>query len=283
MGSVACSGSESASKPGSVEEPAAKPISELAVSRVSVALDKADPDAAYWKDVPRGAVTLMAQPMVAPRPETTATETVAVQAVHDGKRIAFRLVWKDPEKSEAGRLGEFSDALALQFPVKNGPNTPIMMGGKDLPVHIYHWRAQYQRDKEHGKPQMRDLYPNMNVDMYPMDFKEAKGGSVEQKESFSPGRAEGNPQSYEKTGVDEIVAEGFSTSSVQKGQTGDARGVWANGRWALVITRPLAVEGASVLDPASKGYIAFAAWQGGQGEVGSRKSVTMVWLPMKLQ
>jgi hypothetical protein len=283
LGSAGCSGSEPTPKPGATEEPAAKPISELVVQRVSATIAKPDPDAAYWRDVPRGAVTLMAQPMVAPRPETTSTDTVAVQAVYDGKTIAFRLVWRDPEKSDAGRLGEFSDALALQFPVKNGANTPIMMGAKDLPVHIYHWRAQYQRDKEKGKPEMHDLYPNMVVDMYPMDFKEAKGGSEAEKESFSPGRAAGNPQSYLKSAVDEIMAEGFSTSSVQKGQTGDAHGVWANGRWTLVITRPLAVEGASAIEPASKNYVALAAWQGGQGEVGSRKSVTMVWLPMKLQ
>ncbi len=279
--SSACSGPTRPTAP--IVEPPPTPISELVVQRVSADLGKPDPDAAYWRNVPRGAISLVAQPMVTPRPETTTTELVAVQAVHDGKTIAFRLVWKDAEKSEAGRLGEFSDALAIEFPVKDGPSTPVMMGAKDLPVHIFHWRAQYQRDAEQGKPEMLALYPNLSIDMYPMDFKDAPGGTDVEKESFSPGRAAGNPQSYVKTGVDEVIAEGFSTSAVQEGHSGAARGAWRDGTWALVITRPLVVEGGSVLQVGGPAYVAFAAWQGGKGEVGSRKSVTMAWLPLRVQ
>lgn len=154
-------------------------------------------------------MTLLAQPMIAPRPETTTTDSVIVQAVHDGTRAAFRLRWKDTEKSEAGRLGEFSDGLALEFPLRDGPPPPVMMGAKDMPVHLFHWRAQYQRDKEQGKPSIKDLYPNQSIDMYPHEYKEAPVGSPSAAEKFSPGVAEGNPQSYAKTGVDEIVAEGF--------------------------------------------------------------------------
>jgi hypothetical protein len=265
------------------EEPPATAIEELVVRRVGADLSKPDPMAAYWKEVPRGAISLTAQPMIAPRPETTNTELLAVQAVHDGKQVAFRIVWSDPDMSQAGRLGEFSDALALQFPVNGSDDTPVMMGSEGLPVHIFHWRAQYQRDKEKGKPKMTDLYPNASIDMYAMDFKDAPGGSAKDKESFSPGVAEGNPQSYQKNGIDEIVAEGFSTSAVREGHSSAAQGVWKNGRWALVIARPLAIEGGSVLKPGVQSYIAFAAWQGGKGEVGSRKSVTMSWLPIQLQ
>jgi DMSO reductase family type II enzyme heme b subunit len=70
---------------------------------------------------------------------------------------------------------------------------------------------------------------------------------------------------------------------VQAGQTGAAHAVWYEGRWALVITRPLAVEGGSSLKVGEESYMAFAAWQGGKGEVGSRKSVTMNWLPLEMQ
>lgn len=275
--------SAKATPPPLIDDPPAEPISTLVVQRTKAAVAAPDPTAAFWKTVPRGAVTLVAQPMINPRPETTNTETVAVQAVHDGTSIAFRLVWNDPERSEAGRLHEFSDALALQFPVDGSASTPPMMGAEGLPVHIFHWRAQYQRDKERGKPEMDELYPNMSVDMYQMDFKEARGGSAADKESFSPGRVAGNPQSYAKDGVDEIIAEGFSTSAVRDGHSSAAQAVWYEGRWALVITRPLAVNGGSSLTVGREGYIAFAAWQGGQGEVGSRKSVTMSWLPVMVQ
>lgn len=257
------------------------PLTTLEIKKVSGDLTKADPNAAYWKEAPEGLVTLLAQPMIAPRPETTTTESVVVQAVHDGTRAAFRLRWKDTEKSEAGRLGEFSDGLALEFPLKEGTNPPVMMGAKDLPVHLFHWRAQYQRDNEQGKPTMKDLYPHQSIDMYPHEYKEAPS-NPSAAEKFSPGVAEGNPQSYAKTGVDEIVAEGFSTSSVQAGHGSAAHGDWANGEWVLVIVRPLAIEGGSTLKPGGAGNIAFAIWQGGKGEVGSRKCVTMQWTPVKV-
>lgn len=261
----------------------------LEVPRVNADLSKPDPAAAVWKSAPAPlSVPLMAQPMVTPRPEATTTSEVKVQAVHDGTRIAFRLTWKDDDGvDEAGVLGTFSDAAAIQFPLKASDTPPpVMMGAKDLPVHIYHWRAQYQRDAERGKPTPKDLYPNLSVDMYPMEFHDM--GALGEKpqdnrEQYSPGRATGNPQAFSKTGVDEIIAEGFSTSSVQEGHGGAARGTWANGEWSLVITRPLAPEGGSVLTPGGKSFVAFAVWQGGKKEVGSRKSLTMAWTTLSLE
>lgn len=284
LGAVACKGKGKGAKdePAVAPEPPASPISTLEVRPVTADLSVADPKAPYWKDVSRGQVTLLAQPMITPRPETTTTDQITVAAVHNATHIAFRLSWKDEERSEAGRLGEFSDAAAIQFPVRDLSQTPPMMGGPDLPVHIFHWRAQYQRDQETGKPEMTALYPNMSIDMYPMEFKEAKGGTAEQREAFSPGRAEGNPQAYPKAGVDEIIAEGFSTSAVQEGHSGSARGEWVNGTWTLVITRPLAIEGGSTIAVGQDTGVAFAVWQGGKGEVGSRKSVMMSWLPTKV-
>lgn len=261
---------------------------EIVAKAVRGDLSQPDPKAAWWANAAVEKVTLMAQPMAIPRPAVTTTGEIAVQAVHDGKWLSVRLTWADPDKSEAGHLGEFSDGVAVQFPVKsNDAPPPVFMGGKDNPVHIFHWRAQYQRDKERGKPTMKDLYPNMSVDAYPMEFKDmGKLGvlSDEAREQFSPGVAEGNPQSYAKTGVDEVVAEGFSTSSVQGNGHGTsaAQGHWADGKWSVVITRELTREGGSVLTAGGKTFVGFAVWQGGKDEVGSRKSVTMAWTPLKI-
>ncbi|MBI2392337.1 MAG: hypothetical protein HYV09_22310 [Deltaproteobacteria bacterium] len=259
-----------------------EPLKTLVVSKVSADLSKPDPDAAYWKDTPEGLVKMLAQPMIAPRPETTTTETIVVQAVHDGERAAFRLRWKDADKSEAGRLGEYSDGLALEFPVKDGPTPPVMMGGQGMPVHLFHWRAQYQRDEEQGKPTVKQLYPNQSVDMYPHEYKEAPG-NPSAAEAFLPAVIEGNPQAYQKVSVDEILAEGYSTSSVVVGHGATAKGAWANGEWTLVIVRPLAIPGYSSLKLGAEGNVAFAVWQGGKGEVGSRKCVTMQWTPVRIQ
>jgi hypothetical protein len=259
---------------------------ELAVPSVKGDLTGPDPKSAVWKDAPEVSVMLMAQPMVVPRPAATTTAELKVQAVHNASWLAIRLRWKDKDRNEAGRLGEFSDAAAVMFPVKPAENPPpVMMGAKDMPVHIFHWRAQYQRDAERGKPQVKDLYPNSTFDMYPMEFNDPgtlKNLDEKNREQFSPGKASGNPQSYSKTGVDEIYAEGFSTSSVQEGHHSVGKAVWEDGEWTLVIVRPLSNEGGSVLEAGKKSWAAFAVWQGGEGEVGSRKCVTMAWTPVSL-
>lgn len=258
----------------------------LTVQSVTSDLSKAEIAEDLWKGAAEEVVSLMAQPMALPRPKTTETANLRVQAIHDGKWIAFRLKWADPERSEAGRLGEFSDAVALEFPVKdNNSPPPIFMGAKDNPVHVFHWRAQYQVDKERGMRSMQDLYPNMNADMYPMEFKDQgnlKGLTDEKREVFSPGIAVGNPQSYRKKGIDEIFAEGFSTSAVIENTESAAVGKWNRDGWTVVIARALKREKGSVLEVGKGSFLGFAVWQGGKDEVGARKSVTMSWLPFHI-
>lgn len=273
---------KSQEKPSFDAKPAPK-IETLLAQRTGESLDVPDPHAAFWQAVPRGAVTLLAQPMVTPRPEKLLTEELVVQAVHNGSLLALRVVWEDSEVSQGGHLSEYSDAVALQFPSDGSPSTPVMMGAKGLPVHILHWRAQYQLDEEQGKPEISKLYPFGSTDAYAMDFKEARSGTLEQKESFLPARALGNPQSYRKKAVDEILAEGFGTSSVLEPGGARGKGAFDGQRWAVVFVRPLDEKGRSILKPSAVNQVAFAVWQGGAGEVGSRKAVLLSWLPLRLQ
>lgn len=258
------------------------------VKKVKVNLsEKPEVDADCWKDVKEINVALMAQMIVKPKPEKAETESIKVQILHDGKYIAFRLRWADKEKSEAGKLGEFSDAVALEFPVKDNANPPpIFMGFKDNPVHLFHWRAQYQYDEEHGKKTIKDIYPNLSYDIYPLDY--ADVGSIRnitdaKKEVFSPGVAAGNPQSYPKRAIDEIMAEGFGTSGVRKDHDSIAHGEWKDGEWTVVIARALNRPDGSVLEEGKSSSFGAAVWQGGLGEVASRKSLTMTWTPFKLE
>lgn len=244
--------------------------------------------AELFKDAESMKIDLMAQPMVAPRPATGKTEALEVKSIHNEKWIAFMLTWNDKEKSEAGKLGEYSDAVAIQFPVKKADAPPpVFMGSQEEPVHIFHWRAQYQLDAQRGRREMKDIYPNMNIDMYPMEFKDS--GSVtgltnENREEYSTGKAAGNPQAFSKTGLDEIIAEGFSTSSVISATDSYAFGKWENGKWNVYIVRPKKIQGGSdLLEGNGKSFMAFAVWQGGEDEVGSRKAVTMMWTPIVIK
>lgn len=244
-------------------------------------------NADYWKDVKEIPINLMGQMIVKPKSDKVETEKVNVKIVHDGKYISFRLRWADKEKSEAGKLGEFSDAIALEFPVKDNANPPpIFMGMKDNPVHLFHWRAQYQYDEENGKKTIKDIYPNLSSDIYPLDYVDSgtiKNITEAKKEVFSPGVAAGNPQSYPKKAVDEIMAEGFGTSGVRKDHDSIAHGEWKDGEWIVIISRALNRPDGSVLEVGKGSSLGIAVWQGGAGEVGSRKSLTMTWTPFKIE
>lgn len=261
---------------------------DYSVKRVSSDLSDATKIASdIWEAAPEVAVSLLPQMMVKPKPAKAETEIVKTQILHDGKFIAYRLRWVDKEKSEAGKLGEFSDAIALEFPVKDNENPPpIFMGFKDNPVHIFHWRAQYQYDEEQGKKGVKDIYPNMSSDMYPLEFSDngsLKGITDEKRETFVAGKAAGNPQSSPKRSVDEVMAEGYGSSAVTEDHDSSAHGVWQKGTWTVVITRALKRPKGSVLEIGKTSAFGIAVWQGGKDEVGSRKSITMQWTPFKLE
>ncbi len=256
---------------------------EIKANFVKADLSKLPTETSLWSKAPEVAVSLVAQPMANPRPKTTTTSEIKVQALHNGEWAAFRLSWADPQKDEAGPLGKYSDAVAIQFPGKMGPPPPIFMGAKDNPVHILHWRAQYQVDKEQGFKEPSAYYPNMQIDMYPMEFNNYGNVTVglSDKEIYSPGIAAGNPQSQRKIrAVDEIIAEGFGSSTIAQNAMAVGSGVWENGRWTVIIARPLHRENGSVLLEGGSSNVGFAVWEGGKDEVGSRKCVTMSWTPI---
>lgn len=271
----------------------------ISVGTVSADLSNPLGNEGYWKTAKPFPVMLMAQPMANPKPEKAETSMVNVQAVHNGKWAAFRLTWKDAEKSEAGPLGKFSDGVAIEFPVKvsNGVPPSAFMGEKGNPVHIYHWKSAFQYDKDNGKMKVvKDIYPNMSADLNnPIEPKPEtrdfmKGvpenypkATEDQKNVFSHGKAAGNPQSYPKLrAMDEIYAEGWGTSQVIDNHESIGNGKWENGQWTVVISRPLKSKVGSVLESGKNSFICFAVWQGGKNETGSRKAVTLSWIPLNI-
>jgi hypothetical protein len=258
----------------------------LVIYKTEANLSKAAEDLKLWSKVKTEKIELIAQPAVAPRPKVVTTEAADLQALTDGKWIAFRMTWKDSENSEGGKLGTFSDGVALQFPVKAAEDPPsIMMGDVGNPVHIIHWKNAFQHDAEKGMKRIKDIYPNMAVDMYPMEYH--NGGKFpkftkEQVNTYSHGRAAGNPQASPKLrGVDEIFAEGFGSSQVIETVEAYGKGNWEKGRWSVVIARPLETKAGSKLDSTKKNFLGVAIWQGGKHEVGARKSLTINWIDLE--
>lgn len=259
------------------------------VSAVFVAgpLPTEDPAAAIWQSAPEHPAALMVQDVTEPRLVKPGVSLVKVRAVHDGTTVVFRLQWDDATRDIIPESGSSSDAVAVQFAVAPGADVPnAAMGETGKPVEICFWKAVWQDDLERAKSgvdRVAALYPNMAVDSYP--FKQNESAGAEMEKRYAPAMAAGNPiTARPQTGaVQEMIAEGFGTSSVPVVQHASGRGNWGQATWVVTIARPLKEgEGRSNLEVGKKTYMAFAVWDGAERHTGGRK-MRSGWVPVMLQ
>lgn len=110
-----------------------------------------DPESAAWRGARAERVRMMGtpsgmQPTAAvraawPDSKIGAVDRVAVDALHDGQQLAFRIEWADESEDRAlGDTISFPDATAVVLPA--APNAPIItMGAPGLAVNAWYWRA----------------------------------------------------------------------------------------------------------------------------------------------
>jgi hypothetical protein len=214
-------------------------------------------------------VRLQPQQLSAPFLQETGVDLVTVEALHDGKEIAFRLGWRDAVADDLPGIGRFHDAAAVQLPALAGDTPPaIAMGGPGAPVHILQWKASWQRDLG-GRTSVHDLYPRVVRDISPDELLGAENSA-----RYYTARAVRNPVSAERrrSAVEEIVAEGFGSVTTLERQTARGAGVYESGAWSVALGFPLD-RGPELarLEPGSTWPVAFALWLGSQGNRGGRK------------
>ncbi len=246
-----------------------------------------DPAWSGWKAGPSVEVTLVAQTKVQPSVLTPSITRLTVKAVHNEGWIAFLLAWKDATKNSVMYTDTFRDAVALMVPV--GTSAPITMGGPNERVLILHWKADWQEDIDKGFHDVAQLYPNAWLDWYPFAPGEPpydiRAWTNPEARRYLTGWVLGNARSQpdKRTAVEEQIAEGFGTLTTTNGQSAVGKGVYANGEWRVVIARPLATSEADnpAWGPGKAIPVAFAAWDGEEKEIGSRKGISD-WLTVKL-
>lgn len=246
-----------------------------------------DPDWRGWEAAPAIDVTLLPQAIAQPWNLTPSVTKITVKAVHNGTWIAFLLTWKDPTKSSVMYTDTFRDAVAVMVPV--GKSAAITMGAPKERVLILHWKADWQEDIDKTFQDVAQLYPNAWTDWYPFVTGEPPyditAWTNPEARRYLTGWVLGNPRSQpdKRIAVEEQLAEGFGTLTTSERQSAAGKGVYANGEWKVVIARPFATG-----DPNDPGWgpgqsvpVAFAAWDGGKGEIGARKSFSD-WITIKL-
>lgn len=230
----------------------------------SVPID--DPWASSWDTVPSLRVPLSAQ-NIAPPFGGGSIRGVTARAQHDSERVYFLLEWGDtqPDASVAGNL-DFTDASALQFPI-SADATPYTMGGPDLPVNIWQWKAVWQSDLEDGFETGADRWPNTFVD----DYQQADDPLYRPAE----GLGNLNAQRDRTTPIEDLIAEGFGTLTTADTQQVEGAGEWRDGTWRVVFARPLdsGDPHLTTFSAETTTPVAFAVWDGGSDDRNGQKSI----------
>ncbi|MBM4409831.1 MAG: twin-arginine translocation signal domain-containing protein [Chloroflexi bacterium] len=242
-----------------------------------------DPASAVWTRRSAFKVTMLVQNIATPHAPALVVPTLKVRALHNGTQIAFHLEWADNSKDELSGLARFNDAVAVQLAADFAKEaaTGVTMGAVDNPVHILQWKASWQSDLDSGQKTSKDIWPNIYNDVRPEQLM-----PVDQAKSWYPGWAVGNPLSQrdKKSPVEEMVAVGFGTLTTHKEQEAVGKGIHDRNRWRVVIAMPMKGNGANKaqVTPGQTRQIAFAVWDGGEDQRGSRKQYAL-WVPMEVE
>lgn len=215
-----------------------------------------------------------------------------VQAVHDGKRIALRLSWKDatPDRHSA-RTEAFKDVAAIEL--YRGPAEPFIgMGAAAHAVDLWVWDA----DRETALAVTEEQYPNSVVDVYPFtetsvetaEFSRASARLEKQDTTALPAKSLSNqvtPAARDSAGSSLSAAgPGSVTFRLPENQAVIARGEWRDGRWTVVLSRELQPNEAAglALLPSDKVSVAFAIWDGSHRDRNGQKLVS-IWQDLQLE
>ena len=250
-------------------------VTTLVAARVPAPTPADDPDAAAWDDAPELVVPLLAQQLVPPSLDTLGVSDLRVRAVHDGTRIAFRLAWEDATVDDLDGIDAFHDAVAVMVPAGGAAKPAITMGAPGAPVHIFQWRATWQRDiAAQGKTGVDQIYPRVVHDVMPDDLLPPETAGL-----YWVGRAAGNPlsQTTRTTPVEQVVAEGFGSTTHLPETDALGRGLHDGSGWRVSLGYP--AFGKNLAPPAA---VAFAVWLGSQRNRGGRKHYAD-WVPLRVE
>lgn len=241
-----------------------------------------------WADVP--SVALRMTPLWW---RDNADPDLRVQAMHDGTTMAVRISWSDEQQDRHAASGSsFEDAAAMQ--VYRGDAEPFLgMGGPKAAVDVWFWDADRQ-----GQPlAVEELYPRAVVDIYPFsetvvataELDRDGARTADQPDISLPARASGNQivPPGDPSGASSLTGGGPGTSTFRPptSQHVHAVGQWHDGRWTVVMTRPLALDAAEdgvSLQPGDKASVAFAVWDGTAQDRDGKKLITM-WQDLLLE
>ena len=222
-----------------------------------------------WNDAAKISIPLTGQATYAPRWQIQAVTDLSVQALYNADELVLRLVWDD----------RFADTAAVD-------SAAAMAAG---------WEADdtFPRIYPDGR-RVRGTYPDAAEVMFPIRHDGGPVlphfvyGSAGQPVDLWRWRADIQHSSSTTSPVVELRASGGrEPPQPHAGESQLTRGVgvWRDGRWTVIVRRPLQTEDGTrevQLQPGQVIPIAFHVWDGANGETGLKMALSS-WYFLHLQ
>jgi DMSO reductase family type II enzyme heme b subunit len=203
-------------------------------------------DDEVWNDIEPAYVPLVGQIIAKPRWFAPTVNTVWVQAAHNGRELVLLLSWDDPSQSPSAAWNEWQTRITS------------VMEPKDTP------------------PVTGNLPDAFAVQLAP------RAGEGRDLPYFLNGDARNPVYLWEwrsDTGMREAIAKGIDNVQplTRDGAPLQGQAVFKDGRWQLLLRRALAAQDTAQrtsFTTATPLPIAFAAWDGSNGETGGRRAIS---------
>jgi hypothetical protein len=241
-----------------------------------------DPRSSDWEKAPAMMIPLSSQIIFTPRAFMTplgrsSVRQVEVKSLHNAKQIAIRLEWADLTDDSHPILEDtpkFRDAAAVEFPAPGGKELPYFgMGNESSPVNIWQWKSELENGQALRAIPLGDSYAGESLSNIGRSWYDGLWTPL------SP------PRDRERTSpVEDLIAVGFSTLSLQDSQDVMGKGIYNPGKWSVVFLRDLQTKDKEdvVFTKGSTVPIAFAIWDGNNEERDGLKSIS-TWHDLKIE
>jgi len=217
-----------------------------------------------WDSIPPAEVEMELQVLAFPWGKGL-INPVIVKAFQNGKDIYFYMSWKDDTENRNLGLNELPDAAAIMFPLgEDVQNSTIMMGFMGI-VNIWQWKADSDKEYWLNITQETNAYSDY---YYPF----------EENETFVVSK-------HHRMSVHDLNSIRVGTLTHKPYDIVQGRGFWDKGTWRVVFKRsikPYDPQFDAVFKPGEKKSIAFAVWNGANGDRGSRKSISHDWTTFEI-
>jgi DMSO reductase family type II enzyme heme b subunit len=234
-----------------------------------------DPNSKLWEESIPLKIPLSSQVNFKPRIYDATVSSLTIRSFNNGRQIAFLLEWNDPTRNVGAlKAEEFADAAAIQHPVDlEKEKTWFCMGMPGADVNIWYWNAGWEQDLKMSKETVAssrgggwDYYPFQEEDVF---YAGRVGGSF-----WSSPKRETSVEDLNSARMQALTAQPAPSQNVR------GKGVWHDGKWKVVISRAFTspddgdTQFKSTEETRKLRPIAFAVWDGGNGEVDGRKAVS---------